>query len=101
RLFEHQLHAVGERLQQTPWADNVRTSPDLHRRQHLALRISEVGNTEKQEENPKDDKDHLENDGVAPEGQECIPGTSHESPSSPEVRAGRFPCTGPWFRKPC
>ena len=47
--FLHQhLQRVGERLQQAERADHVRSFAQLHRRQHLALGIGQVGDADQQ-----------------------------------------------------
>ena len=47
-FLEHQLQAVGDRLQQAPGADHVRAAAHLHRRHHLALGIGEIGDRQQQ-----------------------------------------------------
>ncbi len=61
RFLQHELEEVGERLKQTPWADHVRSAPDLHRRPDLAVGIEHVGGQNEQTD----------------EQQQALPGHDH------------------------
>ena len=54
---DEQLEPVGERLQQSERADDIRSFAELRKRQHLALGIGEHGNRQQQRHHDDDDFD--------------------------------------------
>src|SRR6185312_2482006 len=61
---------VGERLEQTPRADHIRTAPDLHRSPDLAVGEENVGDRDQQddeEEHALPDHDQERQDVIGPE----------------------------------